>query len=109
MNLDILIINILANLNCGLPWLEWDYDEQSLFALSFHERGTSSVADFQNERRNLLRKLFNRLNILDNPSFICNHYKKIGNKERYRPLAHELRKLLIKKTLPRKGTLPPIF
>jgi hypothetical protein len=109
MNLDIVTDHIVANLNCGLPWSEWAHEEQSLFALSLHEKGTSSRTTFQKQRRDLLRKLFNRLDIVEVPLFLGTFYKTISNKERYKLGLYKLRLALIKKALPRNGTLPPIF
>lgn len=101
--------SIIANLSTGLPWAEWSKEEKDLFTLMFYQKDCSTEEDFKYQRRNLMRRLFNRLDVVKAPSFLDQHFRNIRDTSRYREEITDLRIMILKKGIARAGYLPPIY
>lgn len=109
MNIKIIKSNIVANLSTGFHWSEWSAEEQDLFTLLFFEKGFSSEDEFRYQRRSLMRRLFNRLDVVEPPAFIKNHLKLVKDLKKYESEITLARELILSKGIVRAGNLPPIY
>lgn len=109
MNISMIKHNLVANLSTGFHWNEWSLEEQNLYTLMFYEMDQSSEESYLQERRNLMRRLFNRLDITNPPLFIEKHYKNIRNSYKYAGEITSARELILAKKIMRRGNLPPIY